>query len=104
MFLIFISDDEYYFDDNSYKRGWLNSIPQLWIHVNNPSLENKWLCITCNKYYKYRRCLARHLKLECGKTPTFQCPHCSLRCFQRSNLIKHIRVKHSYQLNELEVN
>ncbi|XP_075225394.1 zinc finger protein 711-like [Lycorma delicatula] len=102
--LLLIVDDECWIDrsdyssDPSHKRGWLNSVPERWLYLDEPGVLSKWLCLACNKCYKHRRCLARHLKLECGKLPMFHCPHCPLRCYQRSNLTVHMKVKHSDKL------
>ncbi|KAF6197383.1 hypothetical protein GE061_020267 [Apolygus lucorum] len=43
-------------------------------HINE-----KFVCYTCFKMYKRRQHLNRHQRLECGKEPTFVCPHCSYK-------------------------
>ncbi|XP_020290051.1 longitudinals lacking protein, isoforms A/B/D/L-like isoform X7 [Pseudomyrmex gracilis] len=52
------------------------------------------VCKTCGKVYKQRNALWRHFKYECGKSPRFQCPYCTYRSKQRSNLYSHVKHKH----------
>ncbi|KAJ4427510.1 hypothetical protein ANN_25158 [Periplaneta americana] len=40
-------------------------------------------CPHCTKRYKFRTSLYRHLKFECGKEPSFHCPHCSYMTKQK---------------------
>jgi DNA-directed RNA polymerase subunit RPC12/RpoP len=51
-------------------------------------------CVNCGKNYLHRRNLWRHLKLECGKEPTFQCPYCPKRTKQKVHMRSHISVRH----------
>lgn len=48
----------------------------------------------CNRRYKSKSALARHLKLECGKEPQFQCNICFKKFSQRTTLRAHCGVKH----------
>ncbi|RZF39440.1 hypothetical protein LSTR_LSTR000961 [Laodelphax striatellus] len=51
-------------------------------------------CQKCGKMYRYKGNLQAHLKFECGKKPSLQCPHCSYRAKQRSNFKGHIALRH----------
>lgn len=53
-------------------------------------------CDVCSRSYKNRESLLRHKKYECGIEPQFQCPHCIYRAKYRTNLRKHIAVKHLF--------
>ncbi|KAJ1529438.1 hypothetical protein ONE63_006216 [Megalurothrips usitatus] len=35
-----------------------------------------------------------HQKRECGKEPSFSCPHCPYRSKQKSHMKRHVRCKH----------
>jgi len=50
-------------------------------------------CNMCGKVYRYYRNLHTHRR-ECGQEPRFHCPYCSLRTKTKSNLKRHIRLKH----------
>ena len=54
-------------------------------------------CPRCTKRYKFRTSLYRHLKFECGKEPSFHCPHCSYMTKQKAPMQRHIR--HTHGLN-----
>nr|CAD7406252.1 unnamed protein product [Timema cristinae] len=45
---------------------------------------SKYHCPNCGKVYSYNRSLRRHLRLECGKEPLYQCPHCPRRMSHKS--------------------
>lgn len=51
-------------------------------------------CETCGRRYTVKRSLIRHLKLECGKEPQFQCPYCPVRTTRNSTLKKHVTSQH----------
>lgn len=56
-------------------------------------------CPRCNNHYMWKKNLMRHMKLECGKEPSFQCPICPLRTKHKSSLLGHVRNKHFINLN-----
>ncbi|PBC34092.1 Zinc finger protein [Apis cerana cerana] len=35
-----------------------------------------WLCFQCGKRYMWKDSLKKHLRVECGKEPTYECPIC----------------------------
>lgn len=51
-------------------------------------------CYKCNKSYKNRGTLIRHLRFECGVEAQFICPLCNFACKQRYNLTLHMRRQH----------
>jgi len=51
-------------------------------------------CPDCGRCYLHRRSLWRHMKLECGKEPMFQCPHCPKRSKLKENLKQHVLFVH----------
>lgn len=51
-------------------------------------------CARCGRKYNHSSSLKRHMTLECGKEPRFQCPHCPHRSKLKSNLYQHIRYRH----------
>nr|CAD7396978.1 unnamed protein product [Timema poppensis] len=76
------------------------------LHIFNPSpshiwedfsTENCfWNCKKCGKVYQWKKNLVRHMRLECGKDPQFQCPYCSRRMIHSSNLKTHIKRAHQH--------
>lgn len=44
----------------------------------------------CDKKYKSKGALARHVKYECGKPPLYKCPYCTKKCSLKENLKRHI--------------
>jgi hypothetical protein len=51
-------------------------------------------CTACGKVYRYYRNLQSHIRQECGKEPHLLCPYCPHRTKIKSNLKKHIQIKH----------
>lgn len=47
-------------------------------------------CHKCGRCYQHKRTLQSHLNIECGKEPSFQCPHCPKRCHYKGNLKRHM--------------
>jgi uncharacterized Zn-finger protein len=64
-------------------------------YVTNSQHPNEgFVCPSCGKIYRWKKSLYNHVKLECGKEPQFQCPHCPHRAKLNWNLQKHIKLKH----------
>ncbi|XP_066584848.1 gastrula zinc finger protein XlCGF57.1-like [Prorops nasuta] len=40
------------------------------------AMEKRWICFQCGKRYIWKDSLLKHLRVECGKDPTFECPIC----------------------------
>lgn len=52
------------------------------------------MCTGCGREYRYRRNLVRHINLECGKEPRFQCPACPYAAKHKNHIQSHIATKH----------
>jgi hypothetical protein len=50
-------------------------------------------CAMCGKVYRYYRNLHTH-RHDCGQEPRFHCPYCPLRTKSKSNLKRHVKLKH----------
>lgn len=61
----------------------------------------RYACANCNKSYAQKKTLGRHLRLECGKTPTFSCQECSQMFSHRYQLIRHLRISHMKNISKL---
>lgn len=60
------------------------------------TFEKTYVCNTCSRSYQYIHNLRRHKQFECGKAPTFQCPHCTYKAKQKSTLKLHMKRIHHY--------
>jgi hypothetical protein len=58
-------------------------------------------CPNCGKFYKYRRNMLSHFKLECGMEPQFRCQFCPRRYKQKSKLQLHVGSKHSNEFSAI---
>lgn len=58
-------------------------------------LSVKFPCPQCNRSYRHKCDLKRHLKFECGQQPNFLCVHCPRRFHQKTNLKRHVFTVHS---------
>lgn len=56
--------------------------------------ERPYQCPRCYKNYMQFSTLKRHIRLECGITPRFQCPHCPHKAKRNDELSKHIFRRH----------
>lgn len=54
-------------------------------------------CPKCDRTFAVKGNMNRHLKYECNQAPKFSCPHCHFRSKQSSNVLAHIRARHSGQ-------
>lgn len=52
-------------------------------------------CPNCPKVYRGKYTLSRHLRLECGKTPTNRCFLCGQLFTHKHRLISHLKSIHS---------
>lgn len=73
-----------------YKRG-KKSLLNEFEHFHT---ENGYECPNCGKVYTARKNLARHVRVECGKTPSLSCAYCSYRSYRNNEIQNHIRTKH----------
>ncbi|KAL1129457.1 hypothetical protein AAG570_013983, partial [Ranatra chinensis] len=52
-------------------------------------------CPTCGRLYKWKHSLKMHIKFECGKEPQFKCSFCNYRSKIKSNLKRHLYIRHN---------
>lgn len=57
--------------------------------------ENKFVCVRCGRFYKRKVTLSRHLRLECGQYPQFECPVCFNRFKRNEHLTTHMKSHHT---------
>ncbi|EFN68046.1 Longitudinals lacking protein, isoforms A/B/D/L [Camponotus floridanus] len=48
----------------------------------------------CDRVFKWKRNLTRHLRYECGIMPRFKCPYCEYCCKFEYDVKKHIIRRH----------
>jgi hypothetical protein len=60
-------------------------------------------CDACGKVYRYYRNLQSHIRQECGKEPQILCPFCPYRTKIKSNLKKHIQIKHAVTASQIVI-
>ncbi|KAL1517272.1 hypothetical protein ABEB36_001058 [Hypothenemus hampei] len=56
--------------------------------------EDWFVCKQCNKKYKHRTSVWRHIKWECNKKPQFACHICGKRVTQKTSLKAHVENVH----------
>lgn len=54
----------------------------------------KYLCVKCNKSYKFKQSLSSHKRYECGKPKQFQCLECKRRFKLPGHLRQHLKKIH----------
>lgn len=60
--------------------------------VSDPKqLPNIYACPRCRRSYYHKCNLTRHLRLECGVGPRFQCASCKKKFKHRHHLHDHLR-------------
>jgi uncharacterized Zn-finger protein len=62
--------------------------------VTHHGRQEDFQCMTCERSYRYKKNMMRHIRFECGKEPQFQCPYCPKKSKLKSNLKQHIILKH----------
>lgn len=60
------------------------------------AINKTYVCDCCGRSYQYIHNLRRHKQFECGKAPSFQCPHCIYKAKQKSTLKLHMKRIHHY--------
>ncbi|KAH1008440.1 hypothetical protein HUJ05_008994 [Dendroctonus ponderosae] len=58
------------------------------------TVKGKSVCPQCNRKYKYRHTLNRHMRYECNKKPSFSCLYCNYAARRKYILLDHVRVNH----------
>ncbi|CRK89084.1 CLUMA_CG002689, isoform A [Clunio marinus] len=51
-------------------------------------------CTRCQRKYKFRKTLNRHMNHECGKDKSHSCSACTYRTYRNDRLLSHIRMVH----------
>ncbi|GFG35033.1 hypothetical protein Cfor_07636, partial [Coptotermes formosanus] len=59
-------------------------------------------CTRCGKVYNWRGNLLRHMRLECGKAPQFQCSYCPYETKHKNHLQRHVTSRHKDVLDSLQ--
>ncbi|KAF6202963.1 hypothetical protein GE061_003371 [Apolygus lucorum] len=52
-------------------------------------------CGKCQRKYRWKAALQRHVKYECGKEAQFFCSVCSYRAKHKSSLLRHMTGRHA---------
>ena len=60
-----------------------------------PKKHKPFQCVKCGAAYTMRKNLHTHLKNECGKEATLQCPLCPMKTKRKGNLKRHLLFVHS---------
>jgi len=62
--------------------------------VTHHGRQEDFQCMTCERSYRYKKNMMRHIRFECGKEPQFQCPYCPHQTKHKSSVQIHIRNRH----------
>lgn len=63
--------------------------------LTDPLLGPKFNCQGCNRSYRSKAALMRHVKYDCGQPPRFVCRFCNkYRAYQKVHLLRHIHRNH----------
>ena len=54
----------------------------------------QYKCPRCGNGYTYRKNMLRHVNLECGKEPRFQCPYCPKKAKHKNHILTHMKSQH----------
>jgi hypothetical protein len=52
-------------------------------------------CPNCQNLYKWKKSMLAHLRYQCKQPPRFECLHCQIKNYQKTHIIRHLRVHHS---------
>lgn len=80
--------------------GDTRGLPANFIVTHSPAM---FVCDACGKVYRYYRNLQSHIRQECGKEPRILCPFCPYRTKIKSNLKKHIQIKHPVTATQIVI-
>lgn len=73
-----------------------SGMDQYFTLIINNERGRKFRCNRCYKLYLHKKTVLRHIRMECGKKPSFGCPLCSYQGYQKSHLKSHIVKNHHY--------
>ena len=58
----------------------------------------------CRSVFAWKKNLISHLRYQCGQQPRFKCPYCDYLCKIKTDVRKHIRVKHqNYDVHVIDI-
>lgn len=76
-------------------RQWILDNPSAMSSTPSSKPSESFACPNCDKVYRHKHNLRRHVKVECGKAPQLQCGYCDMRFKHKCTLQKHVDRKHS---------
>lgn len=79
---------KYWCDQNAYE---MSNI--LMITGNLLFNEKPFIC-DCGRKYGYKKSFLLHKRHECGKPPSYACPHCPFKTKRKASLQLHVRCVH----------
>ncbi|KAI5697243.1 hypothetical protein M8J76_006131 [Diaphorina citri] len=65
------------------------------IYTNSSNLIDRYACNKCNRSYRNKNHLYRHVRYECDRKKRYQCGVCLKDFYRKDNLKTHISYKHS---------
>ncbi|KAI4484088.1 hypothetical protein M0804_007544 [Polistes exclamans] len=68
------------------------------INSSQVTSEKIWVCVQCGKRYLWRGSLKNHIRVECGKEPTFKCPICGRKFKHKHRWQSHVKCMHRIEL------
>ena len=60
---------------------------------------NPWTCRQCGKQYQWRESLYKHIRIECGKPPAWECSICGRKFKHKHRWQSHTKLKHAISFN-----
>lgn len=69
-------------------------LPLMPVILEDRGRQEDFQCMTCERSYRYKKNMMRHIRFECGKEPQFQCPYCPHQTKHKSSVQIHIRNRH----------
>lgn len=79
-----------YANETQLKTHFLNDSPS----NANPIDSKIFSCTRCQRKYKLRKTLNRHMNHECGKDKSHTCSVCNYRTYRHDRLMSHVRIVH----------
>ncbi|XP_076237930.1 zinc finger protein 131-like [Calliopsis andreniformis] len=70
----------------------LESEKQAYNPVRNARGQSIYKCPNCSRFYMRNSCLKRHLRVECGQAPKYQCKICMGWFKYKHNLSAHMKL------------
>ena len=87
--------------DITYRDNYSTYVNQAHLKIHFPydssSVENQsklFSCTRCQRKYKFRKTLNRHMNHECGKDKIHTCSFCNYRAYRHDRIMSHVRIVH----------